>query len=210
MEILYQIFLISHIISGHVALILGAYLMATTKGNSRHRMLGKLFYYAMLVISISAIYISVTKSLSHLLHIGIFAFYQNYAGRRAIQEKSLKLNFPDWIVWSVAAINGVAMVLTMNIVLMVFGGISLSLTVGSLVNGVKVINGQTISPKAWLSQHIGYMVGAYISTITAFIVVNISTAGIWWILWLLPTIILVPLIVFWTRKYARNPIKAIA
>jgi len=210
MELLYQISLVMHIVSGHVALILGVYIMIATKGTKQHRLAGRIFYYSMCVICISAIYISIVKNYPHLLHIGIFAFYQNYAGRRAIQNKSLRFNLSDWMIWALSMVNGVGMLLSLNIVLMVFGGISLSMSVTSLMQTIQILKGNSPPAKAWLAKHIGMMVGAYISTITAFIVVNISTTGVWWILWLLPTIILVPLIVFWTRKYTSSPKKTLA
>jgi hypothetical protein len=44
------------------------------------------------------------------------------------------------------------------------------------------------------------MIGAYIASITAFLVVNIDfVPGA--ILWLLPTFLMVPLIIVWSNKY---------
>ena len=48
------------------------------------------------------------------------------------------------------------------------------------------------------------MMGAYIGAITAFLVVNIHDFEPAWLIWLLPTFILVPLMRFWTWKYAKK------
>jgi hypothetical protein len=45
------------------------------------------------------------------------------------------------------------------------------------------------------------MLGAYISTATAFLVVNITMINYPWVTWLVPTFIGTPLIVYWTNKY---------
>ncbi len=95
----------------------------------------------------------------------------------------------------------------MNIILMVFGGISVALIIKEFQTFIKTTRNQSIPKMAWLKRHIGMMMGTYLATITAFIV----TAGprtTWyemiqpqWLPWVLPTIILAPMIAFFTRKY---------
>jgi hypothetical protein len=54
-----------------------------------------------------------------------------------------------------------------------------------------------------MSQHIGRMVGAWIATLSAFLVVNQTlTPPVF--NWLAPTVIGVPIIVFWIRKFTRQ------
>lgn len=48
------------------------------------------------------------------------------------------------------------------------------------------------------------MVVAYISAFTAFLVVNVQFYGPNWVIWLAPTFIFVPLMRYWTNKYARK------
>jgi hypothetical protein len=40
---------------------------------------------------------------------------------------------------------------------------------------------------------------------TAFLVVNVNFVSPAWIVWILPTVIFTPLIVYWTRKYTMKP-----
>jgi hypothetical protein len=131
----------------------------------------------------------------------IFVWYQNYAGWRAIQDKSLKANGLDWAVIFMAAINGVVMVATFNPVLLVFGIISIFLVLQDINTQLLIRKAKELRKLSWLRKHIGMMMGAYIGTLTAFLVVNIKSFEPAWILWLLPTLILVPLMRFWTKKY---------
>lgn len=90
---------------------------------------------------------------------------------------------------------------------MVFGGISAILCIGQIKLFVATIKKQEVSKTLWLRQHIGMMMGTYIATITAFIVVNVNDFKPAWLLWLAPTAILVPLMIYWTKKYAGNSFK---
>jgi len=133
--------------------------------------------------------------------IGVFAFYQNYSGYRAVNNKTLKPNIFDWMVLFIASINVFIMIYTMNIILIVFGGICMFLIFGQLRIFVKIIRNMEIPKLQWLRQHIGMMVGSYIATLTAFLVVNLKVFDPVWLPWLAPTFILFPLIIYWIRKY---------
>lgn len=211
MEIFEKTGLWLHIIAGHGALIFGLVAMMGKKGTKRHIFSGRVFYYSMVVVSITAISLSLIKQNWFLLHIGIFVFYQAHAGFRAATFKSLKPNFWDLLLMIAAAINGVVMVLSLKVVLMVFGFISLSLVAGDLRLYYQIFKVKKIAPKQWLARHIGMMIGGYIGTVTAFLVVNVNPQmlglsnpyyGV--ALWLAPTFLLVPLMIFWQRKHAGN------
>ena len=211
MDIFYQIALYTHIISGGVALFSGTIAMATKKGSKNHKLAGKFFYYSMWFVIILALYISIIKDLSFLLHIGIFAFFQNYNGFRAIKNKTLKPHVFDWIILIIAGINAAFMIYSMSPVLIAFGCISVLLFYSQIKTYISVLKGKEISKLLWLNQHIGMMIGSYIATITAFLVVNMGalpggahsmTLNI--IGWLSPTIILVPLMIYWQNKYAKE------
>jgi hypothetical protein len=100
-----------------------------------------------------------------------------------------------------AAINGVVMVATFNPVLLVFGAISIFLVLQDINTQLLLRKAKELRKLSWLRKHIGMMMGAYIGTLTAFLVVNINDFQPAWLLWLLPTFILVPLMRFWTKKY---------
>jgi hypothetical protein len=81
-------------------------------------------------------------------------------------------------------------------VLLVFGVISILMVLQDFKN----YQGKIEIKNFWLLVHIQRMIGAYIAATTAFLVVNNTVLpGV--VAWLLPTVILVPLIFKWTRKY---------
>lgn len=83
-----------------------------------------------------------------------------------------------------------------GIVLLVFGFISISMAYQDFKN----YQGRNSNKNFWLLVHIQRMMGSYIAAMTAFIVVNNTILpGI--VAWLLPTVIVTPLIFKWSRKY---------
>jgi hypothetical protein len=97
-------------------------------------------------------------------------------------------------------VNGGWMVSTLNTVLIVFGLIQGMNALNDLRTFIRLRRKQPLPPKAWLLRHIGSMLGAYIATATAFIVVNVRDVEPAWLPWLLPTVLGTPLIVYWSRK----------
>jgi uncharacterized membrane protein len=202
----YSVALALHIASGFTALFTGLVAMTALKGGKIHRRAGLVFFYAMLLVSASALTIAIPKGNLFLIFIAIFALYQNISGYRAIHNKSRIPHWTDWLITAVGGLNGIGMLLTGNIVLLVFGGISTFLAVGDTILYAKVLQGKVIGKKEWLRQHIGMMMGTYIATSTAFLVVNIQQFDPYWVPWLLPTAIGVPYLAYMSRKHApRKP-----
>jgi Na+/phosphate symporter len=59
-------------------------------------------------------------------------------------------------------------------------------------------------PNYFLKSHIGRMIGSYITALTAFIVVNDIPYIPSIIKWIGPSIILIPLIFIWQKKYIKS------
>jgi len=144
-----------------------------------------------------------------LFHIGIFALYQNVSGYRATRNKSLKPATFDWAMLLISAVNSVMMIVTLNIVLVVFGFISASLVFGELRIYISHLRNREVPKLQWLTQHIGMMIGTYIATFTAFVVVNVKNMNPYWLPWILPTVFGVPLIIYFTRKFVPQKRKKI-
>jgi uncharacterized membrane protein len=198
------IVLVLHIVSGFLALGFGLLALLSKKGQRRHRLSGRVFFYLMLSVAFSAVIISGIKLNLFLLLIAGFAFYQNVQGYRSVKNKSLRPSLIDWSATLVGLVSAIIMLWTLNIVLMVFGGISLFLVFSDLRTYNSVLNGKPISRLAWLSRHIGMMMGAYIATVTAFVVVNVQHVEPSWLPWLAPTVIGVPLMRYWDWKFTRS------
>ena len=206
MQLIFKIFLVLHIIGGSLSLLSGLLVVLSKKGNQRHRKLGRVFYYSMLLTTSSSLLLAVIKSGLFLFCIGIFSFYQTYMGYRAIKNKELRAGTADKLVWSMAVINSLVMIATINPVLMVFGGIGVANTLRQFIQQ-RQLKGSPAPAGEWLQLHIGMIMGAFIATVTAFIVVNApDNLGTVYavLLWLTPTILLVPLIVFWSIKYKKR------
>ncbi|MFA7326646.1 MAG: DUF2306 domain-containing protein [Candidatus Kapaibacterium sp.] len=207
MSILSSILLVLHVVFGGSALVLGLFSMSSRKGQKLHKKSGFYFFISMLSVSITAIVLSSIKGSTFLFHIGIFSLYMNYSGLRAIRNKKLTPSTLDWIVNIASLINTILMIASFQLVLVIFGLISLQLVYSQLRLFYFHIRNKEIPKMTWLAQHIGMMVGTYISTFTAFLVVNVNFISPAWIVWILPSVIFTPLIVYWTRKYTEIPKK---
>src|SRR6478672_11684295 len=110
-----KIALIIHIISGSIALITGFISMLTTKGGKRHRLSGKIFFFAMTGVFITATFISIGKQLAFLFMVGFFSYYLACAGYRRTRLKKLHLKqkplIIDWAVSLIGIIAGLALVI---------------------------------------------------------------------------------------------------
>jgi uncharacterized membrane protein len=204
MKIFLTIVLVLHIVSGFLALGAGLMAILSKKGQRVHRLTGRMFFYLMLSVAFTALVLSVIKLNLFLLLIAGFAFYQNVSGYRSVKNKSLRPAWIDWAITVTGLVTGICMVLTLNIVLLVFGGISLFLVGLDLFTYKTVLSGRTVPRLAWLSRHIGMMMGAYIATVTAFVVENVQNAEPAWLPWLAPTMIGVPLMRYWDWKFTKK------
>lgn len=197
------IFLILHIASGFSALASGLVAIITKKGHKPHRFAGKIYVVCMLLVAISAIFISVAKQNTFLLHIAIFSFLMTYSGYRAVTKKLAPPAFIDWLVLIIGLANGVFMILSLNLILTVFGIVLVSLALGDVKLFINLLRQKEINSFQWLARHISMMLGSYIATTTAFLVVNFNTNPAW-LLWLAPTFIGTPLIFYWINKLRKE------
>lgn len=199
---MYKILLGVHILSATVALLSGALAILVRKGRGVHTVAGLTYYVAMYGTAISAVIMSVAKWNPFLLSLGIFALYLTYSGRKAIWYKRLKTTYTptlkDKMAAYIAIVTGLGMLayplceyaahsgFTPS-VLQVFGIILLLFSIRDLR---LLADSSNFTPhnKVWLPRHIGAMGGAYISTITAFLVVNVQFSP-GWVVWLAPTFV---------------------
>lgn len=205
------IFLAVHILAGFVSLITGSVSVATVKGGKAHRFSGRIFYWCMLTVAGTAIVLSIFRPNVFLLLIAFFGLYQNLNGYRAIRNKTLKPTWKDWLITSMGLLTGIVMITQMNLVLVVFGSLSIYFSISDFRSHIVLLKGKELSKTTWLARHISMMMGSYIATCTAFVVVNISFEPAPWLPWLLPTMILFPLIAYFQVKYVarKKPVKTI-
>jgi hypothetical protein len=201
MDFTYAVPIVIHITSGFTCLITGLIAMTSFKGLNIHKKAGRVFFYSMLVVAISAVWISIFKRNDFLLIIAGFSFILNYFGFRATKNKQLIPSILDWFFLGIGLVNSFFMVKANDVVLIVFGSINLFLLLVTIRIFILTLLKKPIRKLEWLFRHIGLMIGAYIATITAFVVVNVNFVEPRWLVWLLPTFIFVPVIIFFTSKY---------
>ena len=205
MQYLLSISLIIHIATGMLALIAGAVAIFSKKGRKNHRFSGKIYFWSMVAVAITALILSFFKEIHFLLMIAIFSFYMTYTGFISINRNDLTPRIFDWLLLFIGLITVGFMIFSLNIVLIVFGLLFGSFVVTDLLrylNILKKLNSYR------LILHISRMMGAYIATCTAFFVVNVHFYPAW-LVWLLPTIIISPFISYFIRKYGVKEKQAI-
>jgi uncharacterized membrane protein len=191
-QLIFSIFLILHIIIGSTGLIAGTIAMASKKSGKTHRLVGKIFFYAMVGIFLTSIYMSIAHNNLFLLLVGFFSFYLAATGYRILYLKTLhfKQVQPKLVDYCISA-TGVVLFSKVNM----FGVVTLSFGCLSVWFGysdlIKFKHPPT-NKKHWIISHGMRMAGAYTATITAFVVVNVQIKQ-GWILWLLPAIITIPI-----------------
>ncbi len=203
MEHLKTAVLAIHIMGGSIALITGLFNMIARKGGPRHRMAGTIFTWAMLAVAFSAVILSFYINSLFFFSLGIFTFYMTWNGSRSAALKKVVFGLNDRIVLVIGIANTMVMLLSGNAILLGLGILSSTLALREVILFWKVRKGDTLPPNTWLVRHISMMVGSYISTLTAFLVVNWDGIGPFWIPWALPPAVLVPYIVWWSRKVTK-------
>ena len=207
------ILLAVHILAGSTALVSGPVAMIARKGGKQHRQWGKIYFSAMVVVFITAVFMSLYKDIPFLLMIAVLSFYLVVSGNRALALKNLhrgqKAGWRDWsfaivsqvfclglLIWGarqwIAGDNlGIAAV-----VLGSLGVVSTSLSIRKFI----------VPPEDkdhWLYAHVGGMAGGYIAAVTAFMVVSVTFLPDPWP-WIIPAMVGVPLIRLWRYRYQKR------
>ena len=203
-----QLVLFTHIAAGFTALIVGAVPIIAEKGGLIHRRAGLIFFYAMLILSVAALWLVAFKGANIFLgFIGVFSFYNAYSGKRILTFKSTESKpiLLDYLMLISLTINGLYMLYmvlrnivaastdwSMVILYGIFGLFCLAMAREDWLffRSMKL---SKYGKMHWFFTHMTRMMGAYIATWTAFIVVNYSNMGLpeqfGVLAWILPGVI---------------------
>jgi hypothetical protein len=159
----------------------------------------------MFLIFITAIPMSIVSSNLFLFLVAIFSFYLAYAGMRFARNRTGIANTFDWAAVGLMVLSGIAMwclatVYFLNnnaqyITLAVFGFIAISLG----YTDFRSYRNKSAIGKQRIARHLTNMLAGTIAVITAVLVTNVNIEPVF-ILWILPTILITPLIFWWNRK----------
>lgn len=219
MDALQKIVLYLHIISGFTALTVGLIPMIAKKGGLLHIRAGRVYVWAMYLVSASAVLMFILKPyrpfLLFLAFIGIFSFYLTYTGIQATRKKNnLHPAWYDWGITGMALLTGIGMVAlsiwnfsadstTLGILYAVFGVFTTRLAIH---DGQTYLGKTTPEKMAWFFLHMSRIMGAYLATLTAFCVVNAGKVDFIppLVAWIAPGLIGGIGISIWIRFYRRK------
>ena len=202
--------LIIHILFGSVALFVAPAAMLTRKGGLWHRRWGKIFFWAITGVAITAVVMSLIRSGLFFLLVALFSFYLALTGYRVLYRKTpqQRAGKADWTAASTMLLGSLALVAygvylmvtsSFGIVAIVFGVIGLWLAMLDMRDFLH----HPADKMAWWYSHMTRMLSAYIAAVTAFSVVNFK------LLppvprWLWATVLGTLGIIVWTRYYRKK------
>ena len=194
-----------HILAGSVALVSAALAFSTEKGKKFHVLIGKAYFWSMVIIFLTALPMSIITGNVFLFLIAIFSFYLAFSGMRFAKNRTGVPTRVDLIAVNFMFLSGVGMWILaiiffidnnfQFITLTVFGFLALFLGYGDF----QTFKDQTAIGKERIAKHLTNMMGATIAVVTAVLVVNPPTNPEW-VWWILPTVLITPVIFWWNKK----------
>ena len=200
-----QILLPIHILAGTIALLCAALAVSSEKGKRLHVLSGRTYFWCMATIFLTAIPMSIISNNIFLFLIAIFSFYLAFAGMRFARNRKGVATTLDWIAVSLMILSGLGMWIlaaiyfsntnTQYIVLLIFGFLAIALGYADF----KSHKNKSAIGKERISRHLTNMMGGTIAVVTAVLVVNPPFEPEW-VWWVLPTVMITPLIFWWNFK----------
>ncbi|MEM1407079.1 MAG: hypothetical protein AAGG59_09915 [Bacteroidota bacterium] len=215
MEAITKTLLIIHVAAGTISLLVAPIAMIVKKGGRSHAIWGLIFFWAMTVIFVTALFLSSVKWMPFLLMIAVFSYYSVFSGYRWKFLKKLYNDSqqPKWFDWLAMLVNFAFNLsfLAWGAYLIVNGTIGafpfLALGFGFIGVRMSIKNYRLFKSrhhaKTWLFEHIGGMVGGFIATVTAFSAQMMDFMPAW-LQWSWPSIIGIPLISYWIATYRKK------
>jgi len=219
-----RILLALHIACGVTAFVCAPVALLTAKGGKTHRRWGKIYFWAMAGVAVTALILSFALPIFFLAMVAVFSFYACFAAYRILYLKDLyKGGKPlpvDWLAAVVTVLSSFLLLLmgflkpavmgvgviqiagdSVSIVSVVFGLIGVRLGLSS----ISLFRKPPPTKMFWWFRHMQGMIGSYIAAMTAFSAVNLGHwfGTAWWV-WLWPTIIGVPAIAIWSGYYEKK------
>jgi len=208
-----------HILAGVTALLVAPVAMIVHKGGPAHRRWGKVYFWAMFAICVSAVGMLFFRFNPFLAGVTAMSFYSALTGYRVIYRKRALAGaaplFDRVAAWLALAAGTGLIGWGVNALLNPQPGFGLTFAILPLVFGLFVFNQGVVDlrlfrqPAAdrrwWWYYHMERMLGAYIATLTAFLVQTVTPRlpafDLVWIVWVAPGVIGGVLIGRWIRHY---------
>ena len=210
MHDLFRILLAVHIFAGAIALVVAPGAMVTVKGGRWHARWGWTYLWATVAIAVTGAVMSLIHPNLFLMMIAVFSFYLVFSGYRVLHRKKpgQRATWFDQAVTLAMMVAGLGLVAygvyrlqtsSFGAVPIVFGAIALLLAAREWIG----FRRQPAEPRWWWFSHMTNMLAAYITTVSAFSVVNMMFLPPI-VRWLWPTVVGTTGILLWTRYYRRK------
>lgn len=214
MESLGKFSLYLHILAGVITLVAGPIAIFGQNRLKLHRVSGRLFYYAMLVVVITSIigfikYPTVTFY-QFLLGIALLVGYHAIRGVRSIliMKRKLVPGAIDRAMYRTLGITGIVMLSAAtwhytqgsNVAFPILFGVFGFGALNDARQAAKLFaNAQQLDGRWWMKLHISSMFAAFTASTTAF-AVNAADFAPWYVQWFAPTLILVPVQIYFLKQ----------
>ena len=188
-----RVLLALHIACGAVAFVCAPVALATAKGGKTHRRFGKIYFWAMAGVAVTALILSFAVPIFLLAMVAVFSFYSAFAGYRILSLKDMytgaRPKAVDWLAAVITVLSGFLLFLmgflkpqlmgvgviqmaghTVSMVSVVFGIIGMRMGQASIAG---FLNPPT-EKMFWWFGHMQGMLGRYIAALTAFSAVNLT------------------------------------
>lgn len=221
MEILYFFSRIVHITAGTLAFVGGLAAMFAPKGKGLHKKIGLVYVCSMLIVALTAVLMSLVKTelLTFFVPLSFFTLQLTLGGWRAFERKKIRpgsvypIPILDWAIVIVSLLAGCIFVGlgvwrwmqgdAVGIVSGIFGMIGIARSVSDIRLFLNIQRGIKLERMEWWFAHMSGMLGAYIATVTAVLVVNDAFLPPL-VRWLAPTVLGTAGIIAWSRHYRRK------
>lgn len=200
---------ILHILAGMLAFFVAPGALLTRKGACWHRRWGKIYFWSMAVVALTALPMAIYRANPFLLMVAIFSFYLAFSGYRILyHKKPLAGAGPvrlDWLAAGLGLLGSVGLICWGLVKLQTasFGIVAIVLGILGVIVSSRDMLRFAYPPtdkRTWLYGHMGNMLGAYIATVSAFSAVNLTFLPPV-LRWLWPSLIGVPGLIAWIAIY---------
>ncbi|MEM1096006.1 MAG: DUF2306 domain-containing protein [Bacteroidota bacterium] len=217
MSTFYSITLAIHIAAGMMALFVAPGAMMAKKGKAWHRRWGRVYFWCMFVVALSAVVMALVKPNLFLLLLAVFSFYLSFSGYRVLYRKKPGARVPllDWCVTGATVVASAAMAVYgasvllggngFGTVMVVFGVLGTSGAGQDLRSFIR----PSADKHAWFFKHMSGFLTSYIATVSAFSAVNFMFLPPV-LRWLWPTVLGTAGLIAWSRHYRKKFARTVA
>ena len=202
------VLLFVHIVAGFTALLAATVATLSKTLDAAHRWhvySGRIFFWAMVVVFLTAVPLAIIRPNTFLFLIAILSFYFALAGWRYGTYRRGIARPIDWGSAGVMTFAGGTMIAygafllnrgdSNGITMIVLGAVGAALSIADL----RTLQRGGVKGSARIAQHLTMMLAGAIATLTAFLVTNVTVQPAF-VVWLIPTVVVTPIIVLWNRK----------